>query len=224
MTSLPLISLSSAPAVYTSLAPVPPSITTHLSCHSSYHSLTLTPPLPHPAFPLLHLLLVSLIYRRQRVVHTHSTSDTLQSPTLLPPDPHILPWSFIFVILRWREEEQGLKDETIGGVLFLLSRPDYLSVHLSVPLAALIGVGCVCVNSVCRLAVHLYLWCQTFQAWRLLHERVCRVFMGNKRRPDAVIRLQDTHTVTRSLLQTHHIHNPQSTNPLPRTPLLARPN
>lgn len=214
-------------------APVPTlPISTHLSCHSSYHPSRWFPLFPHPAFPLLLLLLlVSLIYSRRCAVHTHSTSDTPPPATgLISRHGRLSSWSSDV-----EKKREGERDETIGGVLFLLSRPDYLFLT---PLSASRCLSrsvfwCVCVFMCAEVGCLSISCVKVSRPWRLLHERDLGVFMENKRRPDAILQVQDTHrqqtthathSLARSLMQTHHIHNPQSTNPHPRTPPLARPN
>lgn len=94
----------------------------HLHLHYFlYHHLLILPFPPYcsnpPPFLLLFLFLllllqlVSMIYRRRRAVHTHSTYNSPStSPPAQPPDSHIQAWPFIFIILR-RSEEEGECEE-----------------------------------------------------------------------------------------------------------------
>ena len=116
--SITVIVLCGPPSSFITLSPkFIPSVCVHLSCTCTpslhHHSFILCFPtsLPcpdSPSFPILlslFLLLVSLIYRRRCAVHTHSPSDT--TPPTPPLDSHIYARSFIFMILKWREEEEG---------------------------------------------------------------------------------------------------------------------
>lgn len=65
------------------------------------------------------------------------------------------------MILRWREERGGLKNETIGGVLCCFEQVSLPFIHLSMPLAALIGVVstvCFCVD-VCVGWLFISIYC-----------------------------------------------------------------
>lgn len=211
----------------------PPSISTHLSCHSSYHSLTLTPPLPPSCFPSSSSSssYLSPWFIGGGVQFTHI-------PLLTTPSPATgLSYLGSVVYLHnpptERRRGESERDGTIGVVFVEQAR---LSFHT--PLSASQGVvsgACMCVLMCVWIGRVSLSPVSKFPGppaptwknpWSLYGEQTApwRNAQGFRTHTHN----DPCHTLTgslaHSLMQAHHIHNPQSTNPHPCTPPLARPN